>query len=81
MRIFIVIGILVLPFSVHAVCEPTPATEEISCVACGNLEENPKRGVDLAFNRTLGDTNVAAELAETGFATVLISRLWRAYAR
>lgn len=36
-----------------AACTPEPAQRNIHCLGCGNLQENPTRGVALTFNRVL----------------------------
>jgi hypothetical protein len=57
-------------------CDPGPADAQRDCNSCGNLEQNPERGIDNVWNSLLHngipqvDHGMRAALNWNGFATV-----------
>ena len=51
LKFCLLVGLMFGAVDTKAGCLPEPAQRNIPCLACGNLQENPNRGIALTFNR------------------------------
>ncbi len=49
-----------------ASCTPDPEEAQVNCFSCGNLEQNPERGFDLAHREFLSNGDLRNEIRWTG---------------
>lgn len=56
-----------------AACTPPEGANSTWCQSCGNLEQNPSRGHDLAWNRFLADQRMQRELRFSGATTLYLT--------
>ncbi len=56
--------------NVHAACTPDPNEQQVDCENCGNLEQNPTRGFDLARNAMLDNEPMRREIRLSGSTEV-----------
>ncbi len=75
-RLILLAVALVCSQSALAICEPSRADENRDCNSCGNLEQNPKRGIDNTWNASFNrkgpriNNDMRMALRLRGFATV-----------
>ena len=57
-----------------AACEPPKGEHKIACKSCGNLEQNPMRGVALAWNELLDNAEMQRDLENKGLTLVVLDK-------
>lgn len=75
-RLILLVVAIVCNQSALANCDPDPADARRDCNSCGNLEQNPERGIDNVWNSMFGgkkrqiNNDMREALRWNGFATV-----------
>lgn len=62
-----------LAVSAHAACEPPRGEHQYRCDSCGNLEQNPGRGAEVAWNALLETPEMQRALQTKGLTRVVIT--------
>lgn len=67
---------LFLSMDATAACKPPKGVTKEECNSCGNLEQNPTRGIELAWNALLKNRKMQQELSDKGLTLVALTNPW-----
>lgn len=58
--------------TIQAKCEAPPSQDSVRCIGCGNLQENPARGLEMVYSRFLDSNELQGFVQLHGYARVVL---------